>query len=100
MTIIIMIIILELLYLNQLMIMYIQLQIFLIKKKILIILKINKEKKIDITNFYILYSDNLLYKIINKSLSEEEFTNLIILSISFYKKKRKINNKICNYALL
>jgi hypothetical protein len=49
----------------------------------------DKEKKIDITNFYILYSDKLLYKIINKSLSEEEFTNLIILSISFYKKKKE-----------
>jgi hypothetical protein len=47
----------------------------------------DKNKKIDITNFYILYSKNLMYDIINKKISEEEFKKLMILSISFYKKK-------------
>jgi hypothetical protein len=47
----------------------------------------DKNKKIDITNFYILYSKNLMYVIINKKISEEEFKKLMILSISFYKKK-------------
>ena len=60
----------------------------------------DKEKKIDITNFYNLYSEKLLYKIINKSLSEEEFTNLIILSISFYKKKIKKEKSTIRYAIM
>ena len=49
----------------------------------------DKEKKIDITNFYNLYTDKLLYKIINISLIKDNLTNLIIFSILFYKKKIK-----------
>jgi uncharacterized protein YbgA (DUF1722 family) len=59
----------------------------------------DKEKKLDITNFYNLYTDKLLYKIINKNLTKDNFTNLIILSISFYKKKLKKKNKQQNMQL-
>jgi len=48
-----------------------------------------QDNKINITNFYTLYADKLMYKIINKKLSEEEFIMLINLAISFYKKKKR-----------
>jgi len=50
----------------------------------------NQDKKINISNFYNLYADKLMYKIINKKISEEEFINLINLAISYYKKKKII----------
>ncbi len=58
--------------------------------------KLNKKQDnvINITNFYTLYADKLMYKIINKKLSEEEFIMLINLTISFYKKKKR--NTISN----
>jgi hypothetical protein len=54
----------------------------------------DKKKAIDITNFYNLYADKLMYKILNNNISYDEFRKLIIINISFYKKiinKEKTN---------
>ena len=74
----------------------------IISKIIAVYNKLNNDnnKTIDITNFYNLYANHLMYKILNNTLSFDEYKNLIILSISFYKKiidKKKSNER---YAIM
>ena len=52
------------------------------------------KKCINITTFYDIYSNYLMYKIINNNLSFEEFEKIIILNISFY--TQKIDKTISN----
>lgn len=46
-----------------------------------------KNKCINITTFYDIYSNHLMYKLINNNLSLDEFEKIIILNISFYTQK-------------
>ena len=57
-------------------------------------LNIKKNKCINITTFYDIYSKHLMYKLINNNLSFEEFEKIIILNISFY--TQKIDKTISN----
>jgi len=57
-------------------------------------LNIKKNKCINITTFYDIYSKYLMYKLINNNLSFEEFEKIIILNISFY--TQKIDKTISN----
>jgi len=60
----------------------------------------DENKKINISNFYDLYADKLIYKIINKKILENEFINLIILAVSFYKSKIDKTKSVIRYAIM